>query len=53
MFEYGVQSVNNAYRSVWKSKVNDELLRIYSGKVSLEEGLAHMQEYVDTAAQDD
>ncbi len=53
MFEYGVQSVNNAYRSVWKSKVNDELLRIYSGKVSLEEGLAHMQEYVDTAALDD
>ncbi len=53
MFEYGVQSVNNAYRSVWKTKVNDELLRIYSGKVSLEEGLAHMQEYVDTAALDD
>jgi multiple sugar transport system substrate-binding protein len=49
MFDYGVQSVNNASRSVWKTKVSDELLRIYSGTVSMEEGLKNMQEYIDTA----
>jgi len=49
MFDYGIQSINNASRSVWKTKVSDELLRIYSGKVSLEEGLKNMQEYINTA----
>lgn len=50
MFEYGVQSVNNASRPEWKSKVNDELLRIYAGSQTIEEGLQKMQEIVDTAS---
>ena len=49
MFDYGVQSVNNASRSVWKPKVSDELLRIYSGKSTLEDGLNNIQSYIDTA----
>ncbi len=52
MFPYGIQSINNPYRSVWKTKVSDELLKIYSGKVSLEDGLAHMQEYINSAAEE-
>ena len=35
-----IQSVNNASRPEWKSKVSDELLKIYSGQVELEAGLA-------------
>ena len=50
MFEYGVQSVNNQSRPNWKSKVNDIILRIYSGEVDLDEGLALMQKAVDEAA---
>lgn len=49
MFAYGVQSVNNASRPNWKSHVNDELLKIYSGEHTLEEGLAIMQRTVDEA----
>ena len=49
MFDYGVQSVNNASRSVWKPKVQDELLRIYSGKSTLEDGLNNIQTFIDTA----
>lgn len=49
MFDYGVQSVNNAARPNWKSKVSDELLKIYSGEHTLEQGLSFMQETVDAA----
>lgn len=49
MLEYGVQSVNNASRPNWKSKVNDILIGIYGGTYSLEEGLDKMQETVDNA----
>ena len=50
MFDYSIQSVNNASRPEWKSKVNDELLKIYSGQVELEAGLANMQSIVDAAS---
>lgn len=49
MLEYGVQSVNNASRPNWKSKVNDILISIYSGTVTLEDGLQQMQDTVDHA----
>nr|WP_314459773.1 sugar ABC transporter substrate-binding protein [uncultured Clostridium sp.] len=49
MFEYGVQSINDVSRPEWKSKVNDELLNIYSGKSGVEEGLGKMQTIVDDA----
>lgn len=50
MFEYGVQSVNNASRPEWKSKITDELLRIYSGQVTIDDGLNNMQNIVDAAS---
>ena len=49
MFPYGVQSVNNSARPNWKTQINDALLKIYSGKQSLDEGLATMQKVVDEA----
>ena len=49
MFPYGVQSVNNAARPNWKTQVNDLLIRIYSGDLTLEEGLEQMQKQVDEA----
>ena len=48
--EHENQSVNNASRPEWKSKVSDERLKIYSGQVELEAGLANMQSIVDAAS---
>ena len=53
MFDYSVQSVNNKYRSVWKTDVSDLLLKIYSGEISFEEGMDGMQEALKAAAEDD
>ena len=50
MFDYSIQSVNNASRPEWKSKVSDELLKIYSGQTDLDTGLANMQSIVDAAS---
>ena len=50
MFEYSVQSVNNASRPEWKSKVNDELLKIYAGTEDIDAGLQNMQDTVDQAS---
>ena len=50
MFDYSVQSVNNAARPEWKSKVSDTLLKIYSGELDLSTGLATMQQIVDEAS---
>lgn len=47
-FDYAVQNVNNAARPKWKTKVSDELLKIYSGETDIDTGLANMQNYVDT-----
>ncbi|MEY8338047.1 sugar ABC transporter substrate-binding protein [Lachnospiraceae bacterium 62-35] len=52
MFDYGVQSVNNASRPVWKPQVQDALLKIYSGKFTVDEGLQVMQEAIETADED-
>lgn len=49
MFPYGVQSVNNASRPKWKTQINDLLLKIYSGELSLDQGLEDMQKLVDEA----
>ena len=49
MFDYGVQSVNNASRPNWKTQVNDTLLKIYSGELTMDEGLDTMQKLVDEA----
>ena len=50
MFDYCVQSVNNAARPEWKTPVSDTLLKIYTGDLTLDEGLEQMQEIVDTAS---
>ncbi len=50
MFDYGIQSINNASRPEWKSKVSDELLKIYSGQIDIDTGLANMQQIVDEAS---
>ena len=50
MFDYCVQSVNNAARPEWKTPVSDTLLKIYTGQLTLEDGLEQMQEIVDTAS---
>ena len=47
-FAYSVQCVNNSARPKWKSPVGDELIRIYSGQVDIDTGLANMQKIVDT-----
>ncbi len=49
MFDYSVQSVNDATRPNWKSKVSDELLKIYSGELGVDEGLANMNTIVNDA----
>ena len=49
MFDYSVQSVNDATRPTWKSKVSDELLRIYSGEVSVDDGLKNMNDAINKA----
>ena len=50
MFDYCVQSVNNAARPEWKTPVSDTLLKIYTGDLTLDQGLEQMQEIVDTAS---
>ena len=50
MFEYGVQSVNNASRPNWKSDVSDILIKMYTKELTIDEGLQAMQEAVDSAS---
>ena len=50
MFDYCVQSVNNAARPEWKTPVSDTLLKIYTGELDIDTGLQTMQEIVDEAS---
>ena len=50
MFEYCIQSVNNAARPEWKTPVSDTLLKIYTGELTIDEGLEQMQQIVDEAS---
>lgn len=49
MFDYSVQSVNDKSRPNWKSKVSDELLKIYGGTVDIDTGLAGMNTIINDA----
>jgi multiple sugar transport system substrate-binding protein len=46
-FDTCVQYINNASRRKWKSSAADEMVKIYNGSVSLEDGLANMQALAD------
>ena len=50
MFEYRVQTVNNASRPNWKSEVSDILIKMYTKELTIDEGLQAMQEAVDEAS---
>ena len=50
MLEYGIQSVNNAARPEWKTPVSDTLLKIYTGELTIDQGLDEMQRIVDEAS---
>lgn len=47
MFDYSVQSPNNAARPAWKTRVSDEMLRVYAGETTLDAALESMQRTVD------
>ena len=49
MFDYSVQSVNDKSRPNWKSKITDELLKIYGGTVDIDTGLANMNPIINDA----
>ncbi len=53
MFEYSVQSVNNKYRPTWKTQVSENLLKIYSGQITFDEGMRIFQDAINKAAEDD
>jgi hypothetical protein len=42
-----VQYINNASRRKWKSAAADEMVKIYNGSVTLEQGLSNMQQLAD------
>jgi multiple sugar transport system substrate-binding protein len=46
-FDTCVQYINNASRRKWKSTAADEMVKIYNGSVSLEQGLQNMQALAD------
>lgn len=52
MFDYSVQSVNDKSRPNWKSKVTDELLKIYGGSVDIDTGLANIYQIINDAIAD-
>lgn len=52
MFDYSVQSVNDKSRPNWKNKVTDELLKIYSGGVDIDTGLANINDIINQAIAD-
>ena len=47
-FDYAVQAVYNSASPKWKSKVLDELTKVYKGDQDLMTGLENMQRIVDT-----
>lgn len=47
-FDYCVQYINNASRRKWKSTVTEEMVKIYNGSVSIDNGLSNMQSIADS-----
>ena len=51
-FDYSVKYVNNASRPIWEPKVEETILNIYSGDLTVNEGIQKMQEIVNKAIED-
>ncbi|MDO4307371.1 MAG: sugar ABC transporter substrate-binding protein [Eubacteriales bacterium] len=52
MFDYSVKYVNNPSRSAWEPKVEQTMLDIYGGNVTVDEGIQKMQDIVTEAIAD-
>lgn len=48
-FDYSVKYVNNASRRVWEPEVEQTMLDIYAGNLSVDEGIQTMQDEVTQA----
>jgi multiple sugar transport system substrate-binding protein len=52
MFDYSVKYVNNPSRPSWEPKVEQTMLDIYAGNVTIEEGIEKMQSIVTEAIEE-
>ena len=52
MFDYSVKYANNPSRSAWEPKVEQTMLDIYAGNVTVDEGIQKMQDIVTEAIAD-
>ena len=46
----GIQSVKTPARPEWKAPVSDPLLKIYTGELTIDQGLDEMQQIIDEAS---
>lgn len=53
MFDYSVKYINNPSRSLWEPKVEQIVLDIYGGNISVDEGIEKMQEIVTQCIAED
>ena len=51
-FEYSVKYVNNPSRPSWEPKVEQTMLDIYAGSVTIDEGIEKMQSIVTEAMEE-
>ena len=51
-FDYSVKYVNNASRRVWEPEVEQTVLDIYAGTLTVDEGIQQMQDEVTQAIAD-
>ncbi len=53
MFDYSVKYVNNPSRPIWEPKVEQTVLDMYAGTVSVDDGIQKMQDVVTAAIKDE
>ena len=52
MFDYSVKYVNNPSRPSWEPKVEQIMLDIYAGSLSVDDGIQDMQDAVTEAIEE-
>ncbi len=52
-FDYSIKYVNNSSRRVWEPEVEQTVLDIYAGNLTVDEGIQKMQDEVTTAIADE